>query len=54
VDGLGVAAIVGAVVVAVAAVAARRTLPRHAHPPVVHLDEGSAGEVLEDAVPVPG
>jgi EmrB/QacA subfamily drug resistance transporter len=54
VDGIGVAALTGAVVVAIAAVVARRTLPRHAHPPVVHLDEGAAGEVLEDAVPVPG
>jgi EmrB/QacA subfamily drug resistance transporter len=54
VDGLGVAALVGAAVVAVAAVLAHRTLPRHHVPPTVHLDEGAAGEVLEDAVPVPG
>ena len=54
VDGIGVAALAGAVVVAIAAVVVHRTLPRHTTPPVVHLHEGAAGEVLEDAVPVPG
>jgi EmrB/QacA subfamily drug resistance transporter len=52
VDGLGVAALVGAVVVAVAAIVVQRTLPRHVPQPVAHV-EGAAGEVIEDAVPVP-
>jgi EmrB/QacA subfamily drug resistance transporter len=54
VDGISVAALVGAAVVAVAAVVAHRTLPHHTRPPFVHTDEGAAGEVLEDSVPVPG
>jgi EmrB/QacA subfamily drug resistance transporter len=54
VDGIGVASWVGAAVVAVAAIVASRTLPRHQRPPVIHPDEGSAGETLEDSVPVPG
>lgn len=52
VDGIGVAALTGAAVVAIAAIVARRTLPRHLTPPVVHHDEGAAGEVLEDSVSV--
>jgi len=52
VDGIGVAALTGAVVVGVAAVVASRTLPRHVVPPVPHV-EGAAGEVIEDSVPVP-
>jgi EmrB/QacA subfamily drug resistance transporter len=52
VDGLGTAAIVGAVVVAAAAVISARTLPRHQRPAVIHPDEGAAGDVIEDSVPV--
>lgn len=51
VDGIGVAALTGAFVVAVAAVAVHRLLPRHIPHPTAH-DEGAAGIVIEDAVPV--
>src|SRR3546814_573293 len=52
VDGLGVAAIVGAAAVALAAIASARLLPHHgeAVDPIPHL-AGAAGEVVEDAAP---
>ena len=50
VQGLGVAAMVGAGMVAAAALAAARLLPRHQPHPEAHL-AGAAGDVVEDAVP---
>jgi EmrB/QacA subfamily drug resistance transporter len=52
VDGLGTAAIAGSLVVAAAAIISARTLPRHHVPADIQLDDGTAGDVIEDSVPV--